>query len=158
MLTGFSIEIWSRPIFWLWAMVLHMREEGQLYGLCFKQRKYRVKIADLGFARIYSMPLRSMVELDPVVVTFWYRSPELLLGARHYSKVRVILDYFYIWIWFSQSTYGQLVAFLLNWWLPNRCSSVVKKISKHRALITTTNCTSKLNLVLENRVSSGSFP
>jgi len=24
--------------------------------------------------------------LDPVVVTFWYRAPELLLGARHYTK------------------------------------------------------------------------
>ncbi|CAJ0582754.1 unnamed protein product, partial [Mesorhabditis spiculigera] len=46
----------------------------------------RVKIADMGFARVFSNPLKPMAELDPVVVTFWYRAPELLLGARHYTK------------------------------------------------------------------------
>uniref|UniRef100_A0A8R1HGH8 Cyclin-dependent kinase 8 n=1 Tax=Caenorhabditis japonica TaxID=281687 RepID=A0A8R1HGH8_CAEJA len=46
----------------------------------------RVKIADLGFSRIYANPLKPMAELDPVVVTFWYRAPELLLGAKHYTK------------------------------------------------------------------------
>lgn len=49
---------------------------------------FRVKIADLGFARIFHSPLKPMVEIDPVVVTFWYRAPELLMGARHYTKVR----------------------------------------------------------------------
>ena len=29
---------------------------------------------------------QATVNLDPVVVTFWYRAPELLLGARHYTK------------------------------------------------------------------------
>ena len=46
----------------------------------------RVKIADMGFARLFNSPLRPLTELDPVVVTFWYRAPELLLGARHYTK------------------------------------------------------------------------
>ncbi|CAI4229857.1 unnamed protein product [Auanema sp. JU1783] len=46
----------------------------------------RVKIADMGFARIFQSPLKPLAELDPVVVTFWYRAPELLLGAKHYSK------------------------------------------------------------------------
>ncbi|PAV89892.1 hypothetical protein WR25_15209 isoform F [Diploscapter pachys] len=46
----------------------------------------RVKIADMGFARIFSNPLKPLAELDPVVVTFWYRAPELLLGAKHYTK------------------------------------------------------------------------
>jgi cyclin-dependent kinase 8/11 len=46
----------------------------------------RVKIADMGFARLFNSPLRPLADLDPVVVTFWYRSPELLLGARHYTK------------------------------------------------------------------------
>ena len=40
----------------------------------------------MGFARIFSNPLRSLAEVDPVVVTFWYRAPELLLGAKHYTK------------------------------------------------------------------------
>lgn len=62
----------------------------------------RVKIGDMGFARLFNMPLKPMADLgktlleavslhllvriDPVVVTFWYRAPELLLGARHYTK------------------------------------------------------------------------
>lgn len=46
----------------------------------------RVKIADMGFARLFNSPLRPLADLDPVVVTFWYRAPELLLGARHYTK------------------------------------------------------------------------
>ena len=64
----------------------------------------RVKIADMGFARflelliarlqhkfffsrLFNSPLKPLADLDPVVVTFWYRAPELLLGARHYTKV-----------------------------------------------------------------------
>ncbi|OQV19341.1 Cyclin-dependent kinase 8 [Hypsibius exemplaris] len=42
--------------------------------------------ADLGFARLFNSPLKPLADLDPVVVTFWYRAPELLLGARHYTK------------------------------------------------------------------------
>ncbi|MFH4984018.1 hypothetical protein AB6A40_010727 [Gnathostoma spinigerum] len=40
----------------------------------------------MGFARIFHNPLKPLAELDPVVVTFWYRAPELLLGAKHYTK------------------------------------------------------------------------
>ena len=43
-------------------------------------------LADMGFARLFNNPLKPLADLDPVVVTFWYRSPELLLGARHYTK------------------------------------------------------------------------
>ncbi|KAI0987484.1 hypothetical protein GJ496_007523 [Pomphorhynchus laevis] len=46
----------------------------------------RVKIADMGFARLFNSPLKPLADLDPVVVTFWYRAPELLLGSRHYTK------------------------------------------------------------------------
>lgn len=45
-----------------------------------------IKIADMGFARLFNAPLKPLAELDPVVVTFWYRAPELLLGAKHYTK------------------------------------------------------------------------
>lgn len=44
-----------------------------------------VKIGDLGLARIYSDPMVSLYSTDMVVVTIWYRAPELLLGARHYT-------------------------------------------------------------------------
>jgi len=44
-----------------------------------------VKIADFGMARLFQQPLRSLHH-DGVVVTVWYRAPELLLGAKHYTK------------------------------------------------------------------------
>lgn len=44
-----------------------------------------VKIGDLGLARLYSDPLQSLFSGDKVVVTIWYRAPELLLGGRHYT-------------------------------------------------------------------------
>ncbi|KAK9812752.1 hypothetical protein WJX72_002988 [[Myrmecia] bisecta] len=44
----------------------------------------RVKIADFGLARFFQAPLRPLSD-NGVVVTIWYRSPELLLGAKHYT-------------------------------------------------------------------------
>ena len=45
-----------------------------------------VKIGDLGLARLTYSPLQPLYTGDKVVVTIWYRAPELLLGARHYNK------------------------------------------------------------------------
>lgn len=42
----------------------------------------QIKVADFGLARTYSDPLGHMT---PLVVTLWYRAPELLLGAKDYS-------------------------------------------------------------------------
>ncbi len=47
----------------------------------------RVKIADMGFARLFNSPLKPLADLDPVVVTFWYRAPELLLGEQPFPRV-----------------------------------------------------------------------
>ncbi|XP_074307903.1 cyclin-dependent kinase E-1 isoform X2 [Silene latifolia] len=44
-----------------------------------------VKIADFGLARIYQAPLKALAD-NGVVVTIWYRAPELLLGAKHYTS------------------------------------------------------------------------
>lgn len=44
-----------------------------------------VKIGDLGLARKFNHPLQSLYSMDKVVVTIWYRAPELLLCARHYT-------------------------------------------------------------------------
>ncbi|KAL2016659.1 hypothetical protein VTK56DRAFT_3203 [Thermocarpiscus australiensis] len=44
-----------------------------------------VKIGDLGLARLFYKPLHSLFSGDKVVVTIWYRAPELLLGSRHYT-------------------------------------------------------------------------
>ncbi|KAL8281572.1 hypothetical protein RB597_009349 [Gaeumannomyces tritici] len=44
-----------------------------------------VKIGDLGLARLFWKPLRCLYDGDKVVVTIWYRAPELLLGSKHYT-------------------------------------------------------------------------
>ena len=44
-----------------------------------------VKIADFGLARSLRHPPVELTEVDPEVVTLWYRAPELLLGAKHYN-------------------------------------------------------------------------
>lgn len=41
-----------------------------------------LKVGDFGLAREYGSPLKPY---SPVVVTLWYRAPEVLLGARRYS-------------------------------------------------------------------------
>lgn len=41
-----------------------------------------LKVGDFGLAREYGSPLKPYT---PVVVTLWYRSPDLLLGAKEYS-------------------------------------------------------------------------
>jgi cyclin-dependent kinase 8/11 len=43
-------------------------------------------LGDLGLARVYRQPLLPLADGDRVVVTVWYRAPELLLGAKHYTK------------------------------------------------------------------------
>ncbi|MCJ1308809.1 cyclin-dependent protein kinase [Agyrium rufum] len=47
--------------------------------------KGEVRIGDLGLARLFYKPLHSLFTGDKVVVTIWYRAPELLLGSRHYT-------------------------------------------------------------------------
>ncbi|KAK9909252.1 hypothetical protein WJX75_009525 [Coccomyxa subellipsoidea] len=41
-----------------------------------------LKIADLGLGRAFSVPIKSYTH---EIVTLWYRAPEVLLGATHYS-------------------------------------------------------------------------
>ena len=41
-----------------------------------------LKLADFGLAREYTQPAKPMT---PVVVTLWYRAPELLLGEKKYG-------------------------------------------------------------------------
>lgn len=42
----------------------------------------QLKLADFGLARAMAIPRE---EMTPLVVTRWYRAPELCLGARHYT-------------------------------------------------------------------------
>lgn len=45
-------------------------------------RHGHLKLADFGLARAFGIPIRTYTH---EVVTLWYRAPEILLGARHYS-------------------------------------------------------------------------
>ncbi|KAG9287445.1 hypothetical protein G9A89_023817 [Geosiphon pyriformis] len=58
----------------------------------------QIKVADFGLARSYGSPLGKMTEL---VVTLWYRAPELLLGVKKYSTA--------IDIWSVGCIFGELV-------------------------------------------------
>lgn len=61
-----------------------------------------VKIGDLGLARLFSDPLQTLFSGDKIVVTIWYRAPELLLGARHYTPA--------IDLWAVGCIFGELLA------------------------------------------------
>lgn len=44
-----------------------------------------IKVTDFGLARSFQEPLVAFSELEKVVVTLWYRAPELLLGCKSYG-------------------------------------------------------------------------
>merc|ERR1712020_30419 len=46
-----------------------------------------LKVGDFGLAREYGSPLQAYTS---VVVTLWYRAPELLLGIKEYSSFWVL--------------------------------------------------------------------
>lgn len=52
---------------------------GCRLGCNFSSKILSLKVGDFGLAREYGSPLKSYT---PVVVTLWYRAPELLLGAK----------------------------------------------------------------------------
>ncbi|KAH8918846.1 Pkinase-domain-containing protein [Atractiella rhizophila] len=58
----------------------------------------QLKLADFGLARTFGDPMRPMT---PLVVTLWYRSPELLLGAQEYTTA--------IDLWSVGCIFGELV-------------------------------------------------
>ncbi|CAG8588695.1 4951_t:CDS:2 [Paraglomus brasilianum] len=61
-----------------------------------------VKIGDLGLARLFHHPLVPLFNGDKVVVTIWYRAPELLLGSKHYTTT--------IDIWAVGCIFAELLA------------------------------------------------
>ena len=60
--------------------VLHRDLKPQ--NLLVDQSTNALKLADFGLARAFGIPVRAYTH---EVVTLWYRAPEILLGARHYS-------------------------------------------------------------------------
>ena len=61
----------------------------------------------MGFARLFNAPLKPLADLDPVVVTFWYRAPELLLGAKHYTKAIGEISFVFLRLYISSASMCQ---------------------------------------------------
>ncbi|ODN77804.1 serine/threonine-protein kinase SSN3 [Cryptococcus amylolentus CBS 6039] len=63
-----------------------------------------VKIGDLGLARLWHKPLAKggLYGGDKVVVTIWYRAPELILGSKHYTAA--------VDIWAVGCIYAELLS------------------------------------------------
>lgn len=59
-----------------------MHRDLKPQNLLIDKKNGLLKIGDLGLSRAFSVPLKSYTH---EVVTLWYRSPEVLLGATHYS-------------------------------------------------------------------------
>lgn len=76
-------------------------------------------MGDFGLAREYGSPLKGYT---PIVVTLWYRAPELLLCSKEvsmrdqYSTVLGITELFYFSIQ-HQLMFGQLAVFSPNYFL-----------------------------------------
>ncbi|NP_001352671.1 Cyclin-dependent kinase B1-1 [Zea mays] len=68
--------------------VAHCHSHGVLHrdlkpqNLLVDKEKGILKIADLGLGRAFTVPMKSYTH---EIVTLWYRAPEVLLGATHYS-------------------------------------------------------------------------
>lgn len=58
-----------------------------------------LKVGDFGLAREYGSPLK---HYTPIVVTLWYRAPELLLGAKQYST--------HVDVWSVGCIFGELLG------------------------------------------------
>ena len=50
-----------------------------------EQDSGKIKLTDFGLARSFQEPILAFNELERVVVTLWYRAPELLLGCKTYG-------------------------------------------------------------------------
>ncbi|KAG0626411.1 hypothetical protein M758_2G123700 [Ceratodon purpureus] len=59
-----------------------MHRDLKPQNLLVDKEKGLLKIADLGLGRAFTVPLKSYTH---EIVTLWYRAPEVLLGASHYS-------------------------------------------------------------------------
>jgi cyclin-dependent kinase 10 len=73
-----------------------------------------LKIADFGLARQFTLPNGTMT---PMVVTLWYRAPELLFGMKKKINFKIFYSLFFFKvrnIKLPQLIFGQLVVFLVN--------------------------------------------
>ncbi|KAK4779354.1 hypothetical protein SAY86_006882 [Trapa natans] len=59
-----------------------MHRDLKPHNLLLDRKSMTLKIADLGLARAFTLPIKKYTH---EILTLWYRAPEVLLGATHYS-------------------------------------------------------------------------
>lgn len=87
MTQGFRIGEVKTLMIQLLRAVVHMHDNWILHrdikaSNLLLSNKGILKVGDFGLAREYGSPLKNYT---PIVVTLWYRAPELLLGTKEYS-------------------------------------------------------------------------
>lgn len=82
----------------------------------------QLKIADFGLARVFRSPSRPLSD-NGVVVTIWYRAPELLLGAKHYTPA--------VDLWAAACIFGELLTLKPLFHGEVRCDLCVGVCSAH---------------------------
>ncbi|URE25589.1 splicing factor U2AF [Musa troglodytarum] len=60
----------------------HRYRDLKPHNLLMDRKTMMLKIADLGLSRAFTIPLKKYTH---EILTLWYRAPEMLLGATHYS-------------------------------------------------------------------------
>ncbi|XVE94353.1 hypothetical protein REPUB_Repub02eG0001900 [Reevesia pubescens] len=99
------------------------------HNLLMDRKTMTLKIADLGLARAFTLPIKKYTH---EILTLWYRAPEVLLGATHYSTA--------VDMWSVACIFGTPneqvwpgVSSLPNWheypqWSPQNLSSAVPNL------------------------------
>nr|GMC82250.1 cyclin-dependent kinase B2-2 [Ipomoea batatas] len=93
------------------------------HNLLMDRKTSMLKIADLGLARSFTLPIKKYTH---EILTLWYRAPEVLLGATHYSTA--------VDMWSVGCIFG--VSKLVNWheypqWKPQPLSSSVPNLDEN---------------------------
>ncbi|PWZ25601.1 Cyclin-dependent kinase B2-1 [Zea mays] len=68
------------------------------HNLLMDRKTMALKIADLGLSRAITVPVKKYTH---EILTLWYRAPEVLLGATHYTPVD---------IWYVGCIFAELVT------------------------------------------------
>ncbi|KAL3734450.1 hypothetical protein ACJRO7_023755 [Eucalyptus globulus] len=79
--SGESIPVNIVKSFIILAMDSYYRDLKP-HNLLMDKKTLTLKIADLGLARAFTVPIKKYTH---EILTLWYRAPEVLLGATHYS-------------------------------------------------------------------------
>ena len=83
------------------CMIGRLRRGCHSEGCDPRRMRHATRRLSLGCRRIFQGPLRALSD-NGVVVTIWYRAPELLLGAQHYTPA--------VDVWAAGCIFGELIT------------------------------------------------